>query len=360
MKKLKILTSVLSLSMYSCTDKVFTTETQTDKIYHVKNDDYLIPVMVRGNTAGKKIILYVQGGPAGNTFDFATIDYPEWKNTLEKDYAVAYYEQRGTGNRQGNFGYGKSILDTYVEDLHKVATFLEKAYNAEIIMMGHSFGGGLMFRYMVEKGQDGIPKQYIALNAPVTTDKGQSESLRWKFRRDFLLNSANLEISRGNNIERWQEVLAWLNKNPEIKKTDGANPYQLMIQWNSYVEQLIYEYYPEKNLRIRDYLKVIFASPYNPIPAYLREDFEDKGIGSLILRDEENYQILYKLNQINHQKILLITGRFDDICVPEELTYAFEQIISPNKQLKIIDLAGHEAYLHQKVEFLRTIKRFIQ
>lgn len=47
--------------------------------------------------------------------DFATIDYPGWKNTLEKDYAIAYYEQRGTGNRQGNFSLGESVLDTYVK-----------------------------------------------------------------------------------------------------------------------------------------------------------------------------------------------------------------------------------------------------
>lgn len=347
------------LFSFACTREEFVLDTASEEFFHVKNDDYLIPVWVRGNTASKKIILYIQGGPASNTLDFAKIDYPGWNNTLEKDYAVAYYEQRGTGNRQGNFDYGESIMKTYLQDVHQVASFLKKAYNAEVIMLGHSFGGGLMLRYMIEYGAQGVPTRYIAANAPVTTDVG-SATLRWQFRRAFLYHTAQLEISRSRSVSRWNEVLAWLEKHPIIEKVPGNDPYQLMIQWNAYVEELIYANYPDREIKTRDYLKAFFFSPYNPIPAYLRQDFEGKGIGSRILAEEETYQMINRLQAIDHQKLLLLTGRYDDICPPEEQAYVFQQISSPAKIMKILDESGHESYVNQPTEFYKTVKQFIQ
>jgi pimeloyl-ACP methyl ester carboxylesterase len=236
MKKLKSLLAIvcIALMVTSCQKEDFELSSNANDMFHVKNGDYLIPVLVRGNTASKKIILFIQGGPGSNTLDFAKVDYPGWKNTLEKEYAIAYYDQRGTGNSQGNFTLGQSVYATYADDLHKVAAFLKQAYNADIIMLGHSFGGDVMYEYMIRYGDSGIPIKYISANSPVTTDSDE-DTLRWKFRRDFLYNTANLAISKNINVSAWNGVLQWLSVTPEIKKIDGSEPYKLMIQWNKYV-----------------------------------------------------------------------------------------------------------------------------
>ena len=220
-----------ALIFTSCQKEDFSISTNTDELLHIKNGDYLIPVLVRGNTASKKIFLFVQGGPGSNTLDFAEIDYPGWKNTLEKEYAIAYYDQRGTGNRQGNFSLDQISMDSYIDDLHKIATFLHSAYDAEIIMMGHSFGGQLMYRYMLAHITDGIPNKYISVDGTATNDK---DPLRWEFRREFLYNTANLEISNGKNVNEWNEVLTWLSVRPTIETNEDKD------QWNDYVEQLVY------------------------------------------------------------------------------------------------------------------------
>lgn len=356
----KFLAAVFCISsiFMSCSKESFNISEATNDAFHVKNDDYLIPVMVRGNTASKKILLFIQGGPGSNTLDFATIDYPGWKNTLEKEYAIAYYEQRGMGNIQGNFDMGAHILSTYIEDLHQVAKFLEKAYGAEVIMFGHSFGGSLMYRYMLEKGSSGIPVQYIALNGPVTDDI-TTATLRWEFRREFLLNTANLEISRGKNISKWNEVLQWLDETPVIEKIAGADPYKLFDQWNAYVEANIYVNYAQKEVKMRDYLKMVFFSSYNSFPGYLKAGYKE-AIGNALLRAEEANPIVDKLSIIDHQSILIMTGRYDDVCAPEELTYAFDHISSPKKQMEIIDNAGHEIFTHQPAILIERIKQFIQ
>lgn len=354
--------ALASFTLLACKkEEAFELSSETDDFFHVRQDDYDIPVWVRGNTSSKKILLFVQGGPAANSLDFALVDYPGWKNTLEKEYAIAYYEQRGNGNAQGNFTFDENIIEnTYLPDLHAVAKFLKTAYQSDIIMIGHSFGGGLVMRYMMHYRQDGIPGKYIVLNAPVTTDSDADETLRWQWRREFLLNTANLQIQRGVDVDQWNEVLNWLALTPEIKKLEGDEPYRLFNQWNSYVENLIYNHYPEKDLKLRDYLK-IFRSPYNPFPAYLGDDFKnDQSLGSMILKDEENFQMITKLNLIDHQHVLFVTGRFDDICVPEEMTYVYSQIPSPNKQFEIVDYAGHEIHTHQPEKLNALIKNFVQ
>lgn len=239
-----------------------------------------------------------------------------------------------------------------------VSAFLKKAYGAEIIMMGHSFGGGLTLRYMIHYGEQGIPEKYISLNGPVTTDES-SFVLRWQFRRDFLLNSANLEISRGNNVEQWNEVLIWLNANPLIEKISGDEPYKLLNQWNNYVEELYDVYYGERDLKFKDYMQ-IFRTPYNAFAIWVLILVEMINLGSLILKDEEGYEMINKLAAIDHQKVLLVTGRFDDICVPEELHYVYDQIPSPLKQIEVVDYAGHEIFTHQPEKLNQIIKAFIQ
>ena len=338
-----------ALIFTSCQKEDFSISTNTDELLHIKNGDYLIPVLVRGNTASKKIILFVQGGPGSNTLDFAEIDYPGWKNTLEKEYAIAYYDQRGTGNRQGNFSLDQISMDSYIDDLHKIATFLHSAYDAEIIMMGHSFGGQLMYRYMLAHITDGIPNKYISVDGTATNDK---DPLRWEFRREFLYNTANLEISNGKNVNEWNEVLTWLSVRPTIETNEDKD------QWNDYVEQLVYEYYPEKSLSARNYLNVLFSSPYNPLPAYLNGKVADE-VTSKLFEDINTFNLTGKLSGIN-QNILLITGRYDDVCPPEEMNYVLDQISSPSKQFEIIEDAGHESFNHQPEAFTNLILNYIK
>jgi pimeloyl-ACP methyl ester carboxylesterase len=52
-----------------------------------------------------------------------------------------------------------------------------------------------------------------------------------------------------------------------------------------------------------------------------------------------------KLPLIQNQNILVIGGRYDDICPPEELAYVFNQIGSSQKTMSIIDYAGHTPFV---------------
>lgn len=339
---------VLLVTLVCCKKNNFEISERVSNRFYVKNADYPIPVWVRGNTASKKIILFIQGGPGVNTLDFAEVDYPGWSNTLEKDYALAYYDQRGTGNREGSYELEEINMDTYIEDLHQVAKFLKTAYKADVVMMGHSFGGQLMYRYIFKHQNDDIPVKYISVNGVATND---TDSIRWTFRRSFLYNTAQIEIGKGNKLSEWNSVLGWLATKPVITTKEDKT------QWNTYVEKLIYSNYPEKSVRFRDYLNVVFSSSYNPMPAYLNGKVIDK-LTSNLFNDINSFGLINKLSGIS-KDVLLITGRYDDVCPPEEMKYIYDHISSGAKQIKIIEGAGHECFNHQPNEFQALVRNYI-
>ncbi len=59
------------------------------------------------------------------------------------------------------------------------------------------------------------------------------------------------------------------------------------------------------------------------------------------------------------KNILLITGRYDDICPPSEMQFVFDSIASVNKRMEIIEDAGHESFIHQPEEFFTLVKNYV-
>jgi pimeloyl-ACP methyl ester carboxylesterase len=339
----------LALPLASCQED-FEVSSSANDFFHIKHDNYFMPVLVRGNTASRHILLFVQGGPANNTMDFARIDYPGFKNTIERDYGIAYYEPRGMGNRQGNFDMKDISVDKYLEDIHQVAQVVKKKYNAEVHLFGHSFGGYLTYLYMIRYGTHGVVSKYISANGPATTD--HDLTIRWKLRHDFLVNEAMEEIANGNNDPAWREILDWTNAHPLLDTDEERD------QWNLYVEEKIYLRYEEKLPTTKDYLKIAFFSSYNPLTANL-DMSAAATVERNIIESQKLFVLVNNLSMID-KPILILTGRHDDVCTPEEVGYIMDNISSAEKVSVIIPDAGHQAFHHQPELFGAAIRNFIK
>lgn len=340
---------IVLLALLSGCTKNFNAEAAANDFFHVDVNGYYIPVMVRGNTAGGKILLFIQGGPGSNTLDFAEVDYPEWKNTLERDFAVAYYDQRGMGNRQGKTGSSDLTYNQYLTDLHRVAMVLREKYQAKIYFLGHSFGGYLTYRYMLAYGEEGIGEKYISVAGPASTDE---DTIRWQFRRDFLINLAAEKLQEVPSRQEWQEVVDWCTAHPVIDELEEFR------QWNRFVMDLIVPGFPEKIPGIKDYLTVALFSSYNFPTSNLNAGVSDE-VASLLLLEEGNFQLISKLGQIK-APLLIIGGRYDDICPPEEIAYIMEHLGSIEKQSLILDDAAHTPFLDQGIIFREAIRAYLE
>lgn len=345
----RYLAPLMALAIFfSCSQDDFAPATDTEAHFHLQQDDYAIPILVRGNTASGTIILYVQGGPGYNSLDFAEIDYPEWKETLEKEYAVAYFDQYGMGNRQGKIDLENLNTELMLREMHEVARFLKKQYQSDVVLLGHSFGGMLTMRYMMEYEGEGTVTKFINMNGPVTAD---SDTIRWRFRHDFLKNLAPLEIKKGRNADAWKDCETWLKENPVLDEKEKK------WAWNDYVNDLIEPLYEYKSVKAGDVVNVLFSSAYN-VPttlgnAGIADEIQDK-----LIAEADDFDLLNKLSEVEG-RLLFLTGRLDDICPPEELSYAYDRLTQAQVDTVTLPMAGHDAYLNQKEQFTQAVIRFI-
>ena len=321
--------------------------TSSEHYYNLNIDGVVIPVLVRGNTASGKFLLFIQGGPGYPSIDFAKVDFPKWKNTLEEDHAVVYYDQRGYGNKQGNFEPEAITIDTYLDDIHEVARFISQKYDQpQIFLFGHSFGGGLAHRYDMKYGPEGFNVATISICGPVTDDGDLTFNARWTFRKQMLIRVSESQIEKGVDVAYWQEALQW------IKSVDKLDTYEEFNAWNRYV----YKAEIESPLpTVGQYLKVVFGTGYNIFP-YLDIKFNDK-ITDALLQSEQQLSILDDLGQISRPTLFF--GSFYDNQAPlEELQYVYDKISSERKEFLIYENAGHYLFVVEPERFAADVKGF--
>lgn len=333
-----------------CSEKADIDMQKADDFFHLRQDGAYLPVWVRGNTASQKILIYIQGGPGLNTIDFATVDYPDWKNSIEQDYAIAYYDQRGLGNAQGNFSMESVTLDQYLTDLRKIVQLLHNRYpEAELYLFGHSFGGWLTYLYDKQYQSDPVISGIIAANAPFTTDQNE---VRWQFRQQFLARVARDFVENGESVDYWQEVLDWTEAHPVIDELEERR------QWNRYVIKGLTDYEVEVPLKTGTVLKAIFGSSINVFPTLMDVQRIDE-VSDRLFEDQAGIELLQELDQL-HSPLLLITGSYDDIAPVEEFEFAFDRIGSAVKRFEVLPDAGHDAMLNQPEMFRNLLREFLE
>ena len=343
------MTLLIMIVMISCAENVETAGPEADDFFHLKEAGAYLPVWVRGNTASGKILLYIQGGPGLNTMDFAAVDYPGWEETLEKDFAIAYYDQRGTGNAQGDFEMESVNLDQYLTDLRKIVQLLQSQYPAAgIYLFGHSFGGWLAYLYALEYGDEALIEGIVAANAPFTTDHNEE---RWLFRHQFLGRVARDFLEAGEEVEFWQEVADWTQDHPVIDELEEKR------QWNRYVINGLSRFEVEVPLKTGKLLRGVFASSVNIFPTLFGQDRLDE-VANRLFEDERGIELLQRLGEIT-LPLLLVTGSYDDIAPPEEFEFAFDLLGSERKLMEVLPDAGHDAMLNQPEMFRMILNDFL-
>ncbi len=89
-----LLTGLFTLS--SCEKSEFF---KTGEYFFLRSEGADMPVWVRGNQNGRVFILVLHGGPGSRASEY--IGLPSF-DALEKEYALVYWDQRASGNSQGN------------------------------------------------------------------------------------------------------------------------------------------------------------------------------------------------------------------------------------------------------------------
>ncbi len=341
----RIVLLVLMVGLLSCSKEDFEITAKADDFFHVETEGAKLPVWVRGNTASRKILLYVNGGPGLSTLDLFEIGLLDWSESLESEFAVAYFDPRGTGNAQGNYSEDDMSLAQSLRDIDAVIAILSDGYDAKIILFGHSYGGYQSLKYGIG-GLHPAVSSIISIAGPVVFES----ELRWAYKAEYLREVANEKIAENERVAFWEEVIDWLDANVPLQENEEKD------QWQEYAFEAFTETLPA--LSLGQALRALFASSYNMFPAYFSSNAE-KVLFALI-EDSEEDNLLGDLNEIE-VPIMFLNGRFDDIVPPGMIQEAFDTLQTPfAHEYHLIPDAGHQPYFDQPDAFEQTVLNYVR
>lgn len=326
---------------------------QLENFYYLEAETKSLPVYIRGNLDAKIILLFIQGAYADNGIDFGRSDYPNWANSLEKEVAVAYFDQRGLNRRLKDIDTSKISESQNLEGILEIAKSLRQKYGARLFLLGHSYGGKKALRGLaLYPSRADIIAGVIALNTPITSDFSPE---RYNYYRPlYLKNLAREKLSQNGKQPHWQEALDW------IDDVDSISNYEDSQLWNQYVDAAFTE--PQKRINPAMVWRTLFAPPYTGFKLLYRKD--NAFIADHLWEQEKrrweqnkaisNWELLPKIKK----PVLLIGGRFDAIATPEEIEEAHRLLA--NSELHILPNCGHQSFLSQPKMLNSLILQFLK
>jgi len=135
-------------------------------------DQYLI---IRGEDITKPVMLYLHGGPGSPEFAFMK----ETNTSIEKDFVMVYWEQRGSGKSYSDEISDDSMnLEQFISDTRELSEKLAKRFKKEkIYLLGHSWGSflGILTAYEYPE----LFHAYLGVGQVAYQYKGERLSYEW-------------------------------------------------------------------------------------------------------------------------------------------------------------------------------------
>lgn len=185
--------------------------------FFLRNDGADMPVWVRGNMSSNVFIIHLHGGPGGSSINEA--EQQVFRN-LETEYALVYWDQRGSGCSQGKAKPESMNMDQFVEDLENLIAVINSKYqNPKIFLLGHSWGGALGTAFLIKGNNQNLIRGWIELDGAHNFKLGLEKSV------SLVKNHAQNQISAGIDVSFWQEAVAWYLDNPIMMNTVQMNKH---------------------------------------------------------------------------------------------------------------------------------------
>lgn len=323
-----------------------------------------MPVLVRGNFDSEVIILFLHGGAGGTAADHIE----DFAGLVEKEYMIAYWDQRHAGSSQGNFAKEDLTIDLMAEDMQMVINMLRHKYgdSKKVFAMGHSWGVILGTYYLITQSNQ--------LAGAIFSNGAHSSVPEYSARLDYVHDFAQEMLSKGLSIPEeikaegesfnsLEQVVAWTTENDPIdswKKLKILN--KLVDAVFDYVQNTYVQ--PESDALVNvSGSELFFNSPYNPVIATINS----LRTGQLINNQnketsiQEFYDFTPQMSKISIP-ISLIWGRYDHIIGLEVAEDYFQVIGTPdeNKELTVLENSAHSAMYRENIRFSQTLIDFVE
>ncbi|MCI4670999.1 MAG: alpha/beta hydrolase [Bacteroidia bacterium] len=322
-----------------------------------------MPVLVRGNFDSDVIILFLHGGAGGTS----ATHIEDFSGMVEKEYAVAYWDQRHAGSSQGNFAKEDLTIELMSEDMQMVINMLKHKYGDEkkIFAMGHSWGVILGTHYLIS--------QENQLHGAIFSNGAHSSEHEYSARMDYIREFAKEMIDKGLSISEpinvegetfksLEEIVNWTEQNDPIQTWKQLKiQVELVPAVESYVENTYFQN-PDAIGNV-SFQELRFQSPYFTIGGEINQVSTARIINNFAAETsiQEFYDFTPEMIKIDIP-ISLIWGKYDPIVGLEVAEDYYEVIGTPeeSKELTVLENSGHSGIYRENIKFSQTLIDFIE
>ncbi|KOY86661.1 hypothetical protein AD998_11360 [bacterium 336/3] len=327
----------------ACQKEDITFSPNTKDLFYIKHKGASMPVLVEGNTIQKAFILVVHGGPGSDAI--LTMN-GSFMDILEKNYAVAYWDQRNSGNTQGGANHNNLNLKTMTEDLRVVILTLKHRYgnNISIFLYSHSFGGCLSASFLTTNDNQNLVNGWInidgAHNFPLTDMESKAMQIQL----------GTIEKNAGRNIAEWTKIIDYANNNDPRKNSKTSEKFNE----NAYsaiklMEEVNKIEFPKTN---------DLSYSQNSLMSRLM-NFKSIYFNSGMEQELFNAEFSSKLNTISKPTLCLF-GKYDFVVPPALADDVINNIGSSYKKKVIFEKSAHDPYLTETTKLNMEIIDFIE
>lgn len=337
----KIIVLLVALSsVFSCSDD--TDINNINETIFVRHKDADMPAYIHGNGSEKTFLIILHGGPGGNglVYRASTI-----KNDIEKELAVVYFDQRGSGMAQGGYSESGISVDIMAEDVLALVKVIKHKYgdDSKFFLMGHSWGGTLGPAALLKDQSDFLG--WIDVAGAHNT-KGMYFEYIENFKR-----VASEQIQAEYSIDFWQGALDLVNNVNQTQYNDDDGSKMNIKAHNA---ERIFENDGLNNKGNSDNDEIVFK--YNILTMLWTG-----GNTQNILADQGLWKTLDYTDRLSEITIpaLVLWGK-NDMVVPIKFAQdAYDNLGSSDKELYFFNNSGHSPMTNEPELFAEKVIQFI-
>jgi pimeloyl-ACP methyl ester carboxylesterase len=337
MKKCMLM-PVIVFMLGSCGDLFLSSDYQGGDWFYLENRGSIMPVWVNGNKSSNIFILYLHGGPGQSAMGEKPMSgIPK----LEQDYAVVYWDQRGSGISQGNAEPESLTIDQCLEDLWKLVHVIRNKYNnPSLFLMGNSWGGTLGTAYLLDPAN----QQYVSGWIDIDGDHDWKNSIILS--AEWAKSRARENIANGEDTGRWEGELEWYeNTTPSWDSGFVDRHYENLYDLHG----ITYSF--SLTINYLDYLNtpMTFSYPMN-------NDYINKKFSLPVTLNM--YPEMHKITV----PVVILWGRHDGILPVEMAQAAFDSFGTKagDKFLHIFENSAHTPHIEEQDIFVEKVKAFVE
>lgn len=349
-KTLHILLFLCFTIFSACLEEEILIGTAVENHFFLENDGARMMVRVEGNTSSKTFLVILHGGPGGEAAVYNLLA-TAFSEPLERDYAVVYWDQRGSGNSSGNYSQEELNVQQYVEDLDKLLTLLQHRYGADIglFLMGHSWGGALASAYVTTGNKQEKLKGWC------NVDGVHNFPAMRKWVLEKFLEFAPTQIAANNSKEEWEDILEYCQ---DLNPNNITDEEELRLNSMGYqAEQLL----------TSDGIVNLPEYDISGLLEYSLTSYHNTNM-ALVSRILTSSQLWDKLRDLNYTEAmeqvtipaLFMWGEHDFVVPPKMGEEIFEHYGGEEKEIHFFSKSGHSPMINEANEFVSILKNFIE